>query len=294
MENTYKKTVIIYHKNCPDGSASAAVAYKKFGDDAEYIPCSDRLTLPEYVVSNTDKENTSLYILDFCYPKEVLAELKMEYKSVIVIDHHISSKEDALSLEGSVFSLEHSGASLTYKYFFDDNLPDFIKTIEAIDIHKDGYVELTNISNYINSLDYDVLTYNNIMNDFDKNKLIYEDRGKAIEGYVSLLEKMNSESFDIVDFDGVIMPATNVSFDINTKSRILASMYNIMPPVAMSYRYNEGQWKISLRSNGDFDCAAFAARYGGGGHKGASGLSIKSEEGKIFFKYIKNIRDKEQ
>src|SRR3990167_9491025 len=33
-----KNIVVIYHGKCPDGFSAAWIAWKKFGDDAEYIP----------------------------------------------------------------------------------------------------------------------------------------------------------------------------------------------------------------------------------------------------------------
>ena len=37
-------------------------------------------------------------------------------------------------------------------------------------------------------------------------------------------------------------------------------------------------WKISLRSSDEFDCAAIAAKLGGGGHKRAAGIKLTGDE----------------
>ena len=37
-QKTEKNSIVIYHKNCFDGYGAAWAAYKKYGNDAIYIP----------------------------------------------------------------------------------------------------------------------------------------------------------------------------------------------------------------------------------------------------------------
>ena len=50
---------------------------------------------------------------------------------------------------------------------------------------------------------------------------------------------------------------------------------------------DDGSFKISVRTNGDIDAAQFAAKFGGGGHKGAAGCSIKGDLSTVKYKLIK-------
>jgi len=54
---------------------------------------------------------------------------------------------------------------------------------------------------------------------------------------------------------------------------------------------SQGRIKVSLRSVGDVDVAAFARRYGGGGHKKAAGLSIVGEMGDVQSTILEAARD---
>jgi len=79
-----KDIVVMYHGNCPDGFTAAWAAWKKFGDDVEYIPLHRYLEIPQI-------KNRIIYMLDYCpNNKADLDRLQAENKKLIVIDHHIS------------------------------------------------------------------------------------------------------------------------------------------------------------------------------------------------------------
>jgi uncharacterized protein len=282
MENM-PKNIVIYHKHCPDGSTAAAIAYKKFGEAALYFPCSYGDELPVELTEHPDKKNTDVYILDFSFSSGVLAQIDNDFKSLVVLDHHISAKDAVESVKGRVFNNQMSGASLAWQYFMGTDIPEFVSIIESIDIHKDGYEELKAIDSYISSVDFSIEKYVALLETYDENKDNYLVQGEAISRYIDKLEQGLTRDFDVVEFDGIKMPAINMTFDINTKSRILTALYGIMPPVAMSYRYSNGSWKISLRSDRTLDVSKIAAKYGGGGHAGAAGIEIPAPDGKIFF-----------
>ncbi len=47
--------------------------------------------------------------------------------------------------------------------------------------------------------------------------------------------------------------------------------------VAAFLRWRDGAYKVSLRGEPGFDCAALCERFGGGGHKGAAGCTLKGD-----------------
>ena len=106
-----KDIVIIYHQYCYDGFGAAWAAKKKLRETASCVPSIARDIYPEGI------ENKGVYIIDFCFTKEIMQELQKKNKTLVVIDHHISSKEIVESLPGHVFALEKSGAKLAWEYF---------------------------------------------------------------------------------------------------------------------------------------------------------------------------------
>jgi bifunctional oligoribonuclease and PAP phosphatase NrnA len=47
--------------------------------------------------------------------------------------------------------------------------------------------------------------------------------------------------------------------------------------VAFFKEQGPGDWRVSMRSKGDIDINAIAKEFGGGGHKNASGCSVRGE-----------------
>ena len=101
METELKDVVVIYHGDCPDGFGAAYAAWKKFGDQATYLPWKDRDIVPAGL---QDKE---VYIVDFSFPAPLLRQLNDTNKSVIVIDHHVSAEADVRAYSQNIFDINH-------------------------------------------------------------------------------------------------------------------------------------------------------------------------------------------
>ena len=294
MQNTYneeiinKDIIVIYHKHCQDGFGAAYAAYRKFGDNACYIPCNDRVIPPEGLV------NKEIYIVDFSYPKEVLLNLQENNKRVVNIDHHISSKEAVESLKEYVFSIEHSGSYLAWEYFVSKDVPEFIKILEIIDLKKDTDHGKADVITYILSKPYTFESYENLLNDFeDESKMEkIKEIGRAQNDYLELIIGAVISEPDFVEFEGYTIPCINFSLPLNEKSIALSEMYAKYPPFAMSYRYDNGKFKVSLRGNGEVDLNLLASKYGGGGHKSSAGFVIDADYPLSFATQIKRIISK--
>jgi len=107
--------IIIYHKNCNDGFGSALVAWLKFKDNAIYYP-AHHYTAPPSV------KNMNVYICDFSYKKDILEDMIKSSNSLIVIDHHKTAESELEKIDSKykIFDMNHSGAVLTWKYFFPE------------------------------------------------------------------------------------------------------------------------------------------------------------------------------
>lgn len=141
---------LLYHAHCADGFASAVIAHRALsldpGNAAEEIrlhPISYDDVVQEPPLS--PKENHAVYYLDYTPPWEVLQCLRLcpVLRSLTIIDHHASraaSHADLVATPArikttSVFDTAHSGAALTYRYFFPDSLlPKMIELIEWRDL----------------------------------------------------------------------------------------------------------------------------------------------------------------
>lgn len=285
MNEELKSIVVIYHNNCPDGFAAAWAAWKKFGSTASYVAASYSDPIPEGV------EGKEVYVVDFSYDAERLADLESKAKRLVVIDHHKGGEPHVRKTKEHVFELDHSGAYLAWRYFHPDTkVPDFIEYLSDGDINIYTKPDAHPICVYICSTE-------KTFEDFDK---VYEEmedegrrddvvgKGRLLERYKDFILAPALNSVHFINLAGTIVPAVNCVFPMDEKSDLIHRIYDRYPPVAMSYRFDDGEWKCSLRSNGDFDCTVLAGKFGGSGHKGSSGFSIKAQKGIFPFDVVDN------
>lgn len=278
-----KDIVVIYHKNCPDGFAAAWVAWKKFGSSATYLPASYGDLIPEGI------EGKEVYVVDFSYDAVRLLDLESKAKRLVVIDHHKGGESHVRATREHVFELDHSGAYLTWRYFHPDTkVPEFIEYLSDGDINIYTKPDAHTICTYICATPKTFEEFERVyteMEDLHQRQNVIE-KGKLLESYKDFMLEPALNSIHFIDLAGTILPAVNCVFPMDEKSDLIHRMYDLYPPVAMSYRYDEGEWKCSLRSNGNFDCTVLARKFGGSGHPGSSGFAIKAEPGVFPFKIV--------
>ena len=271
MENFDKDIVIIYHASCVDGFVSAYVAWKKFGDNANYFPAKDRQIPPEGL------DGKEVYIIDYSYPLDVMLSLQERSKNLVVIDHHVSSEENIKSLNNYVFDNDHSGAYLASKYFFpNEEVSKLVSYVEDGDLYKFLLPNSKIISRYINcvdqlfeefvSLEKELNTVSGIEKIIDYGNLLLKVHTDRVNYYAERAEKVMFEGYEIY----ISNASDKVASDLG---HVLAEKTNSF---SLIYYYSEGFWKCSLRSAGNVDVSEIAKRYGGGGHHNASGFIVES------------------
>src|SRR5262245_26642726 len=108
---------VLYHANCADGFCAAWVAWKRFGEDAKYIPVHYGQRPPKM------EPGAEVYLLDFSYKPSVLTDICQTANMVTVIDHHKTFQEDLIAATQDnwlrpanckiCFNIDHSGGRLT-------------------------------------------------------------------------------------------------------------------------------------------------------------------------------------
>lgn len=280
-----KDIVVIYHKNCPDGFASAWSAWKKFGYGASYIAASYGDLIPEGI------EGKEVYVLDFSYDAERLSLLESKARRLVVIDHHKGGEAHVIATKEHVFELDHSGAYLSWQYFHPSvKVPEFIEYLSDGDINIYTKKDAHPICAYICSTEKEFEAFDAVyqeLEDLSRRSDVVK-KGEMLMRYRDFVIEPALNSIHFIDLAGVVLPAVNAVFPMDEKSYLIHRMYDLYPPVAMSYRYDDGEWKCSLRSNGKFDCTELAKKFGGSGHPGSSGFAIKAESGVFPFKVVEN------
>lgn len=112
------KVAIIYHDHCLDGfgSAFAAWFFLKDKHNLSFHKASYQQDFPE-LPEGTEE----VYILDFSYPKKVILKQREKFNRVVVIDHHETAQKELEGLADCIFDMSHSGAYLSWMYFFEQS-----------------------------------------------------------------------------------------------------------------------------------------------------------------------------
>ncbi|MDD5760513.1 MAG: DHHA1 domain-containing protein [Candidatus Pacebacteria bacterium] len=265
--------VIFYHKNCPDGFASAWVAWKKFKGKGKYFPLNYQSSF-EHVI-----EKEKIYFFDVIPGKKVLESLIKQGNEITIIDHHISAKRildfDKSGNMKTKLNMKRSASVLVWQYFFPKKkIPELLLYIEDMDLWKFKKPYTREILATINALDFEFKKWSKLVKEIENKKT----RKKYIEAGKKVVEYQN----EIIA--GLVQEAKEVKFlrykTLVVNSSILISeignaLIKKKPPMAIIWFETGKEKRISLRSDGKVDVSKIAERYGGGGHKKAAGFSLK-------------------
>ena len=265
-----------FHSADLDGKCSAAIVKYKF-PDCQLIGIDYGDKFPWEII----EKNEIIYMVDFTLqPNEQMKKLN-EMCDLIWIDHHITAiksiEELGLAIKG-IRDIKKAGCELTWEYLFpEEALPRSVKLLGRYDVwdHSDSDTL---------PFQYGMRLFNTDPNNqvfWEKvfNDIIYcdgiLDRGRAIFDYV---KRSNKEKCKVLchefKFEGLRFIAANAAL---TGSQLFDSVYNPEKHDAMMVYYHKNGkfWTISLYSvKPEVDVSLIAKKYGGGGHKGASGFQV--------------------
>lgn len=252
------------------------MAWKKFGGKAKYIPIEPR------EVPKINYKNREIYVLDNSFPKAAAKRVEKVAKKLVVIDHHITSKKDVESVKLHVFNNSHSGAVLTWKYFYPDvNVPKFLLYVEDFDLWKFRLPKTKEVMALFGFQDFEIDYFDGLVKQFSvqktKKKLL--ERGHILLVYENRLVQRFLKNAEIVKILGYKVLAVNSPV---FNSEIGASLWKKKGPFSIVWFENNGWRHFSLRSNknGLFDVSRIAKHFpGGGGHRAAAGFRLKVSKG---------------
>ena len=299
------KPLIIYHANCTDGFGAAFCAWLKFGNEAEYAP----MNYGEQAEFNV--AGREVYILDFSFPREVMDHIFKHAKHVVWLDHHKTAFEMWLNNyeKGDVHVCNRygpttpceivlndskSGALLAWEHFNETKPPLFIKLIDdrdrwqfklpqskafhtAMSMRKPWTFESWK-NEFAGPQDY-FYDISELLNQGELLLLYQKQQVESLAKYArkcSIPAKFHPAtgeacSLSILYWDCPGL-AVNTSVHMSEVGHELANQSGTFGLIW--YLGENGQAKVSLRSNGDYDVSAIAKQFGGGGHKNAAGFSI--------------------
>jgi oligoribonuclease NrnB/cAMP/cGMP phosphodiesterase (DHH superfamily) len=267
-----KDIIVLYHAECSDGFGAAWAAHKYFGETAEYIPVEHQYPLPEGL------RNKEIYLLDFTYPREITEQLMADNKRVTAIDHHISVADVTRMTQDGVYSNEHSGAVLAWRYFFPQEPPPFlIRVIEDHDLHRFALPETKKLIDWMDLFDFEFAVFDRLARDLDDQGKLKEalKEGELILRYqMKMVERLVANTAYEVLIAGHRAGAVNTEQYHSEAATALSEKY----PIGIAWRVRPHGTYVSLRSQGKVNVAELAGRFGGGGHANSAGFVVPSPQ----------------
>lgn len=272
--------VCMYHANCLDGFTSAWVVAKFYGEEnVQFIPVNYGQKGIDLALS-TDLAGRRLVVVDFSFPLAVMGELIHRAEYSVVLDHHRTAEKELFPLIGNGpksdvhFDMERSGAGMTWDYFFSrETRPDLVNHVEDRDLWKFALRGTKEYMAAVMSYPYTFPVWDMISNHYEE--VLAE--GVAIERFQNQIisEHIAGPVFRI-QIDEYNIPATYVPYKL--ASEVGSILAGGEPFAAILYDTNEAR-TFSLRSRKDgVDVSKIAKRFGGGGHPGAAGFTVKFGE----------------
>lgn len=284
------KTLVLHHADADGfGAAFALNTTLKPGEEVTYIPVQYGQEPPN--VAGYD----FLYILDFSYKRPVMEDLYAKMNGAIFcIDHHKTAQAELDGLTYCLFDMEKSGAGLTWAFCWpnDTHLPAILAYVQDRDLWKFELPMSKEVNAYIATMEWDFGVWDQF--DLETAKaagaaiLAFQQRqieGRLKDVVVRRVYNPNSPEFDAYSYrdtqegvDYFMVPVVNASENISELGEAMCHAYPDAP-FSMSYcDCADGSRSYSLRSRNGFDVSTVAKAFGGGGHPGAAGFTLKAPE----------------
>jgi len=276
---------VLYHGDCVDGYASAFCCWlynKKKGKKAKkitYLPCQYQKQCPNL-------NNRNVLMCDFSYKYNTLKNMLKHVNKLVILDHHQSAEEDLQQIpkENKVFDRKHSGAYITWAYFFgEENIPLMIQYIQDNDLCKKTLQHTRQFTSYIFNIPKSFEQYEKLLDDnYVTNTVIPLGDGimKQNDSYINDGVKKVATNFILLDNHLYFVGVVNT---LLLKSEIGNAFLIANPDADFAYSYSKngytGETYIALRSNNNgTDVQEIAKKFGGGGHRNSAGLSVYNSD----------------
>ena len=280
--------ICYFHSTDLDGKCSAAIV-KSMYPHVELIPL-DYGDNYEAKIFSRNFTNETIFFVDITLdPRSLMLQLEKDGNRVIVIDHHITAIQEIKNMgwkpEG-ILQDGKAGCELTWEFLYPEPMnvgvpmPIAVKYLGRYDVwdHSDPNTELFQYGMRYMDLGVDALEWKILLSRKVSTEIFISDvikTGKIIRSWNSVKnKKIASMSAREIMFEGLRAITIN-GYD---GSPLFESVYNEENyDIMISYiQRKDGTWSYGFYSDKpEVHCGEIAKKYGGGGHKGASGCNLK-------------------
>jgi len=274
METSSERTVILYHGGCADGFGGAYAAWKKFGENAEYIGLHRGDPLPEGL------EGAHLYFIDFSYDKATMDHFVSIASKVVVLDHHEGVADVIQSMPEYVYETEHSGSGIAWRYFHPETpLPTLLAHVQDDDLYRFALPDTRAVMTYLEVHPFTFEAWDDMVLKLDDPvaRDPFFERTRIYAEYFELLAQSAADHAKLVSFEGYEC-YFGISHPLKSMKSMIGHLLAVKKgPIALVVAAHPNGYGVSIRGDGSVDVSVIAQKYGGNGHPNASGFLIPRE-----------------
>jgi len=269
--------LVIYHRSCADGFASAWLCHKVW-PDAEFF-AANYGEAPPPPETMADRR---VLVLDFSYSRPILEALAEQAGTLLVLDHHETAEQALAGLPYAHFDQKRSGAGLTREYLYGEGLLDYepntwalIAYVEDRDLWQWNLHKSREVNSALASYPFDFDVWTGLANELGPIQRLATE-GTAIERYRASVIASACAHARTVNIAGHIVPAVycNLRHFISDVAGTLAEGQPFGATWFDDMEAGVRQWSLRSRAPDGLDVGAIAKSYpGGGGHRHAAGFS---------------------
>jgi len=272
------KKNLVFHAGCPDGFGAAWAAWRVWGDDARYIPRGH-----EDPFDPNRFDGALVVFADISVRNESLLAVAEVAAQVVVLDHHLTAQnhfmsdpgvENAMVEQGHVvhFDSNHSGAVLSWNHFHPgEPPPDLLRYVEDQDLWNWKLPRSEEVNAAIGSYPREFDIWSQLV-ERPIEGLVEE--GTPIVRANQLEVERALKNAHPVAIGSERIEAVNALHQRAAIGHGLAKRARFGKAWGLVYRVSGTQVDCSIYSTGALDASAVATRFGGGGHRNASGFSV--------------------
>lgn len=276
------RRVCYYHAGCPDGFGAAWAVWRAWGRRGRYLPRGH-----DDPLDAASHQGDHVVFADIAPSPRHAVELGELAARLVVLDHHLTAR-DVYAREPSLvpsladrghhvtFDLDHSGAVLAWQHFHgDEPVPPLLAYVEDQDLWSWKLPASDAVNAAIGSYPRELEAWDALA-------------GRPVEELAAegapLLRAQHIEIGRALRFAHPVsvgelrIEAVNALQYRSHTGHELAKRAVFGHPIGIAYRVFGARVDVSIYSIGDVDVAKVAARFGGGGHRNASGFSVSLAE----------------
>lgn len=268
--------LVLYHGRCADGFGAALAAWRFYGGRVECLGLSHGQAATVQDLPPLD--GRAVYVLDFAFAPDLLAQIDARAAKLVLLDHHKSAAEQLAGFAcrcGALhFDMGKSGARLAWEFFHPGApLPDLVRFVEDRDLWAWQYPETAGFVAALDMEPFDFTRWQQIADFAPAETAAFVARGQAMD------EKFRHLAQDVAGGAQPLVFNGQAGLMVNAPGAFHSLVGELLSKQSGSYALmwavgKDGQVKVGLRSQRGYDCSPLAVSMGGGGHAQACGFRL--------------------